>query len=139
MCWASSWLRTTMEGPGMRQRTTSTLDVSNDNSEPRSSSEQIDDMPPIQMALTPRIIFSIVCALGFVCFALLTTLFDARYQFFAFHGNMEDAAASCRKTAIIFAVLALIAFLPSISNCLIARQRALSLQKKHVLPGAYRR
>lgn len=136
---ASSQPLTTMEVPGMRQRATSTLDVSTDNSDPRCSSEQIEETPPFQITLTPRIIFSIVCVLGFVCFALLTTLFDARYQFFAFHGNMEDAAASCRKTAIIFAALAFVAFLPSISNCLVARQRALSLQKKHVLPGAYRR
>lgn len=128
-----------MEVPGMRQRATSTMDVPTENYESRCSSGHVEDESPIQLTLTPRIIFSIVCSLGFVCFAILTTLFDARYQFFAFRGNMEDAATSCRKTAFIFAVLAIVAFLPSISNCLLARQRAFSLQKKHVLPGAYRR
>lgn len=88
---------------------------------------------------TARAIIITISLLGVICFSALATLFNARYPFFAFHGNMEDAASSCWQTVALFAIIAIIAIFPSFANIYSSRQKAKALQKEHVLPGAYRR
>lgn len=86
-----------------------------------------------------RTIILVVSVLGVVSFSFLASLFGAEYEFFGFHGNMEEAASSCWQTALLFAVISVIAAFPSITALLSSWKRAYSLKKKHVLPGGYRR
>lgn len=94
------------------------------------------EAPTLSMVRTFAIGISL---LGVLCFAVLAILFNARYPFFDFRGNMEEAATSCRQTAILFSVFALVAIAPPLVNLFSSRQKAKLLQRKHILPGAYRR
>lgn len=86
-----------------------------------------------------RACFLVVSLLGVVCFSTLAVLFGARYAFFGFRGNMEEAAASCWETALLFGLVAVVSGLPSVSGAISARSKAYALRKKQTLPSFYRR
>lgn len=121
----------------IRQRNnTPTGQTPPENAQPFTNDPFNPEAASLTVARTVAIVISL---LGVLCFAILAIMFNARYPFFAFRGNMEEAAASCKQTAILFFVVALIAIAPPLANFFSMQQKAKSLQKKHVLPGAYRR
>lgn len=98
-----------------------------------------DDPPEAAGMSTVRAVFIVVSLLGVVSFSGLAMLFGARYAFVGFHGNMEEAAASCWQTAVLFGVVAVVSAFPSLTNAISAKSRAYALKKKYTLPSVHRR
>lgn len=79
------------------------------------------------------------CATGAVTFSALGMSFARRYAFIKFHGDMDEAAASCWTVALLFIFGAVVTALPSINEFAKAKRRQMRNLQKHVLPGGYRR
>lgn len=118
---------------GIRQRAAYAGTGNEELNAPALEEEDSSDMSPF------RAIILVVSFLGVISFCILGSLFGARYAFFGFHGNMEEAAKSCWQTAVLFGVVAVMAVLPSITNALHKWQKLRSIHRKHVLPSVYRR
>lgn len=125
--------RSTSLQNGIRQRA---LPTATGMSEHRTPA--LDEPEPSNMNAVRGTIL-IISLLGVVSFATLAVLFSARYAFFGFRGNMEQATTSCWETAFLFGVIAVAAAVPSVSGAFKNWYKARLLRKKQVLPGAYRR
>lgn len=123
---------------GMRQRTNPTLVTTTSRGFNPHSVASSKSSAEGESAGTVRTLIIAVSLCGVLCFCVLATMFNARYPFFAFQGNMEEAAASCWQTAALFAIVAVVALFPSLVSFISSRHKAHVLQKKHVLPGGYR-
>lgn len=118
---------------GIRQRSSYASEQPSEKRAPTPVERESSDMS------TARAVVLTVSVLGVLSFSVFAVMFGARYPFFGFHGNMEEATTSCWQTAILFGVVAIFAIFPSVTNAVGGWRRAHSLHKKHVLPGAYRR
>lgn len=118
-------------GTGIRQRSSYANAV---------QSEGQTAEPPEETGMSNvRAVFLVVSLLGIVSFSGLAMLFSARYAFVGFHGNMEEAAASCWQTAVLFGFVAIVSAFPSLTNAISAKSRAYALNKKYTLPSVHRR
>lgn len=86
-----------------------------------------------------RSVVVVISLLGVISFSTLAYFFSTRYNFLGFHGNMEEAASSCRQTAVLFGITAFIAIFPTLTALFKAKKKAQVLKRKQVLPGNYRR
>lgn len=125
--------RSTSLQNGIRQRAMPTTVSMSEHRKPA-----LDEPEPSNMSAVQGTIL-IISSLGVVSFTTLAALFSARYAFFGFRGNMEQAATSCWQTAFLFGIIAVAAAVPSVSGAFRAWRKARLLRKKQVLPVAYRR
>lgn len=118
---------------GIRQRNPAPASNSD-----RHSKVDIDAPQPGHMG-TVRAIALVISLVGIISFSALAVMFGARYAFFGFHGNMEEAAASCWQTAALFGVVAACTAFPSLISLLSSRSRIHAANKKYSLPTMYKR
>eukprot|EP00177_Eucheuma_denticulatum_P000206 GFKZ01000360.1.p4 GENE.GFKZ01000360.1~~GFKZ01000360.1.p4 ORF type:complete len:132 (-),score=18.71 GFKZ01000360.1:3576-3971(-) len=97
------------------------------------------DAPQPENMGTVRAIALVISMVGVATFSALAVMFGERYAFFGFHGNMEEAAASCWQTATLFGVVATCAAFPSLISLLSSRSRIHAANKKYSLPTMYKR